>query len=366
MKHVTRRPATAGIAVAAAVGLLAACTPPIRFATGQKSPSPGISTPAPRGSSTPATGASPVPAPAGSGALAQFPGDIRRVIDSVNPSVVQVETASGLGSGVVLDGNGDIVTNAHVVGAETKFTVTTHDGQTLQASLVGTYPGNDLAVIRVTGDVSLPPARWADSSQLHLGDFVLAIGSPLGLTDSISEGIVSGLARQQPEGNGVTLNDLIQTTAALNPGNSGGALVDITGSVVGIPTLSGGSGRGGTASNIGFAIPSNQVKTITGQITGGGSVTHTGQPYIGVSVSDAASGGAQVESVVSGGPADKAGIKTGWVITGVNGSSVSSGAGLSAALANFKPGDQVKVSAKLPDGSSRTVSVTVGERPVTP
>jgi S1-C subfamily serine protease len=354
--------------------LLAACTSPVRLAGPT---TPRTSTPSPASSGSPGTLVPLVPASpgvnatpgaaVGSGALAALQGDLRKLIDSVMPSVVEIDTASGLGSGVVVDNQGDVVTNAHVVGAEKTFTVTSSDGHTYQASLVGSYPNNDLALIKVAnGDTALKPATFGDSSQARVGDIVLAIGSPLGLMDSVSEGIVSALNRAQPESSTVTLTGLIQTTAALNPGNSGGALVDISGHVIGIPTLSGGSGRGGAASNIGFAIPSVQVANVTKQISTGGTVTHTGQPYLGISVGDGPSGGGQLISVVTGGPADSAGVKAGWVMTKLGGHPIADANAVTQYLNTFKPGDKVQCVFTLPDGSSKTVTITLGERPANP
>jgi putative serine protease PepD len=354
------------------VTLLAACTLPVRFASAPQgnqatsTPSTASATPLPAASIAPGMIPSPV-APNASGALAQFQAELRKVIDNVTPSVVQIETPSGLGAGVVMDAAGTIVTNAHVVGSDTAFTVTTSDGHTYQASLVGTYPGNDLAVIRVNaGDNGLKPATFGDSSQARVGDIVLAIGSPLGLNESVSEGIISATGRSQSESRNVQLNDLIQTTAALNPGNSGGALVDISGHVIGIPTLAGGSGRGGQAANIGFAIPSNQVLNVTKQLGSGGTVTHTNQAYLGVTVGSATGGGALVSNVVSGGPADKAGVQAQWVITSIGGTTIADSASVTKALTGYKPGDRVDIVFKLPDGSSKTVNVTLGERPANP
>jgi len=360
-----------GLVALGVVVSLAACSAPVRFAA----PTSTKSTPTPRSdfSPPPSGSASPSittasPTVVGSGALASLQGDLRKLIDAVNPSVVQIDTTNALGSGVVMDTQGNIVTNAHVVGTETSFTVTAYDGHVYKATLVGTYPNNDLAVIKIAAgsDNNLKPAVFGDSSQVRVGDVVLAIGSPLGLTDSVSEGIVSALNRSQPESQSITLTNLIQTTAALNPGNSGGALVDISGHVIGIPTLAGGSGRGGSAANIGFAIPSVQVATVTGQITTSGTVTHTNEPYLGVTVTDAPSGGAQVRSAVSGGPAEKAGVQAGWVITRMGDRAIANGAGLTQVLAGLKVGDRVPVSFRLPDGSSKTVTVTLGERPANP
>lgn len=357
---------------AAGLGLLfSACSLPVRLAgpsaaRTSPTPAPKITLASPNPAASPGSSGS-SSTPSGSGALASLQADLRKLIDSVMPSVVQVDTSSGLGSGVVMNTQGDIVTNAHVVGSDTTFTVTSSDGHTYPATLVGSYPNNDLAVIKVNaGDTNLPPATFGDSSQAHVGDIVLALGSPLGLTDSVSEGIISALGRAQSESQTVTLTNLIQTTAALNPGNSGGALIDISGHVIGIPTLSGGSGRGGSATNIGFAIPSSQVQTVTQQLGNGGTVTHTNQPYLGVSISDGASGGGQVVNVVSGGPSDKAGVKVGWVITTMGGHPIANGAAVTQVLSGYKPGAKLDVVFTLPDGSSKTLTITLGERPTSP
>ena len=354
--------------------VLASCSSPVRFAaptalkpsngTATPTAAPGIALASPNAAGSPGAGSTVT----GSGALAGLQADLRKLIDSVKPSVVEIDTTTGLGSGVVMDTQGDIVTNAHVVGTETSFSVTAYDGTLYKATLVGTYPNNDLAEIKVTSgsDTTLKPATFGDSTQARVGDIVLAIGSPLGLFESVSEGIISATNRSQPESNTVTLNNLIQTTAALNPGNSGGALVDISGHVIGIPTLSGGSGRGGAASNIGFAIPSSQVANVTKQLGSGGAVTHTNQPYLGVSVGDAPSGGGQVVSVVTGGPADKAGVKSGWIINRMGSHAVADAAGVTQVLSTYKVGDKVAVTFALPDGSGKTITITLGERPANP
>ncbi|HEV7195961.1 MAG TPA: trypsin-like peptidase domain-containing protein, partial [Pedococcus sp.] len=193
-------PVLAGLALVPV--LAAACSAPVRLATPAEvkqaaAPTPAPSAPnttipiAPAPSASPgagvAPGASPAPAPAGSGALAQLQAELRAVIDQVLPSVVQIDTPTDSGSGVVIDAGGLIVTNAHVVGSSTSFTITTSAGQTMSGTLVGTYAGGDLALIRAAlGDSSLKPITIGDSGAVHLGDVVLAIGSPLGLTDSVS------------------------------------------------------------------------------------------------------------------------------------------------------------------------------------
>jgi putative serine protease PepD len=186
-----------------------------------------------------------------------------RVVQAVSPQVVQIESRRGLGSGVVFDDRADVVTNAHVVAGERRFVVTLSGGDRHPATLVGSDPSHDLAVVHVSG-ATPAAATFADSSKAQVGELVLAIGNPLGLRSSVTEGIVSSLGRSVSEGGGVTLSPVIQTSAAINPGNSGGALVDLTGRVIGIPTLEALDPELGDtqAAGIGFAIPSNSVRTV--------------------------------------------------------------------------------------------------------
>jgi putative serine protease PepD len=192
-----------------------------------------------------------------------------QVVDRVSPQVVQIQTDQGLGSGIVYDDNGDIVTNAHVAGNSRQFLVTLAGGDRHGATLVGTDPSNDLAVIHVNG-AHPSPASFADSSNVQSGDIVFAIGNPLGLQSSVTQGIVSSLNRKVEEGNGVTLSNVIQTSAEINPGNSGGALVDLSGHVVGVPTLAALDPEFGDtpASGIGFAIPSDTVRSVADHLIG--------------------------------------------------------------------------------------------------
>jgi putative serine protease PepD len=218
-------------------------------------------------------------APASPAIAGALQNDFVSVVGRVSPSVVVIETAKGLGSGIVFDAKGDIVTNNHVVAGSTKFTVTLADGQRLVGALVGTYPAGDLAVIRVTGS-NLKPAAFGDSSKLVVGDIVLAVGNPLGLQSSVTQGIVSALRRNVPESRTVTLPNVIQTSAEINPGNSGGALVDLAGDVVGIPTLAALDPEFGNtaAAGIGFAIPSNDVVAAAGQLIAKGRVVNAPAP----------------------------------------------------------------------------------------
>ena len=189
------------------------------------------------------------------------------VVRAVSPSVVQIRTSQDLGSGVVFDARGDVVTNAHVVGNATRLVVTLASGDSHPATAIARDPANDLAVIRIAG-ARPRPATFADSSQVEVGDIVLALGNPLGLRSSVTEGIVSAVGRSVPEGDGVTLSSVIQTSAAINPGNSGGALVDLSGRVIGIPTLAALDPQMGAseAPGIGFAIDSNTVRRVAGAL----------------------------------------------------------------------------------------------------
>ncbi len=190
-----------------------------------------------------------------------------QVVDRVSPQVVQIESNVGLGSGIVYDDNGNIVTNAHVAGNSRSFVVTLARGEKHKATLVGTDPSNDVAVIHLD-DTTPAPATFDDSSDVRSGDIVFAIGNPLGLQSSVTQGIVSSLNRQVNEGNGVTLSNVIQTSAEINPGNSGGALVDLSGHVVGVPTLAALDPEFGNtpAVGIGFAIPSNTVRSVADRL----------------------------------------------------------------------------------------------------
>lgn len=202
------------------------------------------------------------------------------VIKSVLPSVVQIDTGATTGSGVVYDGKGDLVTNAHVVGnaKAVKVLPATGDG-TLQAHVLGAFTPDDLAVIRVTsGAGSLHPAVFGHSSDVRAGQIVMAMGSPLGLTGSVTQGIISATGRKVTEsgtsgGPATTIADALQTSAAINGGNSGGALADLNAEVIGIPAAAARDPQAGPAPGIGFAIPSDTVTSIVDQLISTGKVT---------------------------------------------------------------------------------------------
>ncbi|MFC4058115.1 S1C family serine protease [Planomonospora corallina] len=308
------------------------------------------------------------------GGVAALENAYERVIGRVLPSIVQINTRTGLGSGVVYDASGHIVTNAHVIGDATTFEVTlASGGAPRSARLVESFELGDLAVIKVDDPSGLAPAKFGDSGRLRVGQIVLAMGNPLGLSGSVTNGIVSALGRTvtepQSEGSpGATITNAIQTSAAINPGNSGGALVDLSGEVIGIPTLAATNPElgGGAAPGIGFAIPSNTVTDIAGQIIRGGKVTNTRRAALGVSVQTVVGPGGGVVGVgvmrvTPGGGADKAGIRPGDVITSVNGTETTTTQALSEALAALKPGEQAQVGLIRADGSTATVTVTLGE-----
>jgi len=287
-------------------------------------------------------------------------GAIVNVVQSVSPSVVQIEDQRGLGSGIVFDASGHIVTNNHVVSGASSWTVTTSSGTRYQARLVGSFPADDLAVIKISGS-HLQPATFADSSKLRVGDLAIAIGNPLGLQSSVTEGIVSAFRGAIQEDSSVTLPMVIQTSAAINPGNSGGALVDIEGRVIGIPTLAATDPQlGGSAAGIGFALPSNLVKDIAGQIVAKGKVVDSHRAFLGIRVGDTNGNGVLVGAVTSGGAAARAGVRVGDVITSVAGTATSTSGALSAVLADLKPGQKVPVVVKHQNGRKATLHVMLG------
>ena len=304
--------------------------------------------------------------------------DYVQVVNTVLPSVVQITTDRGLGSGVVFDAKGDIVTNAHVVENATTFQVQLPSiARPLPATLVGTYAPDDIAVIHLQSPPdNLKPATFGDSSALVIGDIVLAIGNPLGLTGSVTNGIVSAVGRTvtEPAANGrpgATLPQAVQTSAAINPGNSGGALANLSGQVVGIPTLAALDPEtgGAPAPGIGFAIPSNIVTDIAGQlVANNGHVPNSHRAALDIGVvtvvgPDGTPVGVGVAQIRSGGPAAAAGITAGDIITAVNGTATPTTAQLSQVLAGLTPGQSVTVTLRNEQGASRQVRVTLGQLP---
>ncbi|MEV4923708.1 S1C family serine protease [Streptomyces roseoverticillatus] len=332
----------------------------------------GCSTTSPRPSQKAPPAASGAPTVPGSA------GDLQaayeKVVKDVLPSVVQITAGDSLGSGVVYDDKGNIVTNAHVVGSAQTFKVTlATGGGAVGARLVSSYPDQDLAVVRLD-DVpkTLKPATLGDSTKVEVGQIVLAMGNPLGLSSSVTQGIVSAVGRTVSEGRagggtGATIANMVQTSAAINPGNSGGALVNLAGQVIGIPTLAATDPElgQGAAPGIGFAIPAATVRTIAGQIVRNGRVTDSGRAALGITARtivgpDFTPAGVEVVSVNQNGPADRAGLRAGDVITRVGKSDITTMQSLSEALAGLKPGDRTEVSYNR-NGDTRATIVTLGE-----
>ncbi|MFG3098913.1 S1C family serine protease [Streptomyces sp. NPDC048182] len=301
--------------------------------------------------------------------------DYVRVIRDVLPSVVQIQAGDDLGSGVVYDDKGHVVTNAHVVGDRKTFKVTTaRSEEPLTAKLVSAYPEQDLAVIKLDKvPEGTKSARFGDTERVEVGQIVLAMGSPLGLSSSVTQGIVSATGRTVTEGRsgggtGATIANMVQTSAAINPGNSGGALVNLDGQVVGIPTLAATDpGLGDSAApGIGFAIPASMVKTVADQIVKDGKVTDSGRVALGITARTVVGdgyrpAGVAVVEVSEGGAAGKAGLRAGDVITRVGRTDVSTITSLAEALAPLAPGDRTKVTYTR-DGDERTADVTLGEQ----
>ena len=314
------------------------------------------------------------------------PGSVEQVASKVVPSVVMLETDLGRqseeGSGVIMSADGLILTNNHVIAAAAnpgkgpggaanpapKTTVTFSDGRTASFTVVGADPTSDIAVVRVQGTSGLTPVSMGSSSDLRVGQPVVAIGSPLGLAGTVTTGIVSALNRPVSttgeSGNQNTVLDAIQTDAAINPGNSGGALVNMSGQLVGvnsaIATLGADSGDAQSGSiGLGFAIPVDQAKRIADELISTGKATHAS---LGVQVTtDKGTPGAKVMDVVQGGAAASAGVPKGVVVTKVDDRPINSADALVAAVRSKAPGDKVSLTFQDPAGGNRTVQVTLGK-----
>ncbi len=267
------------------------------------------------------------------------------------------ETQEAQGSGWVYDANGDIVTDQHVVAGARSIKVTFSNGKTYSAKLVGADGSTDLAVVKVSAPSSLlHPLSVGDSSKLEVGDGVVAIGSPFGLSETVTSGIVSALHRTITSPTHYSIPDSIQTDAAINHGNSGGALLNLQGEVVGV-TAQIDSSSGGNE-GVGFAIPSNTIKSVATQLIATGKAQHA---YLGISLDSTASN-ALVAGVPANTPAAKAGLKTGDVITSLDSTQTSTPDQLASAIAAHKPGDSVTVTYQR-GGQSHTVTLTLASRP---
>lgn len=275
-------------------------------------------------------------------------------------------TSAASGSGFILTGDGYVLTNYHVIESSNSISVTLYDGKSYDAVLIGYDESSDIAVLKIDAE-GLTPVVLGDSDNLNVGDSVVAIGNPLGeLTFSLTSGAVSALNREITLSNSVTMN-LIQTDCAINSGNSGGALFNLYGEVIGITNAKySGSGSGASIDNIGFAIPINHVRGIVESIIENGYVA---KPYIGVNVSDVSEetmgyglpAGAAVKAVSEDSPAEKAGLQVNDIITAVNGKEISGRTGLSEAVSAASVGDTLTLTVYR-QGNTISVDVTVGEQ----
>jgi putative serine protease PepD len=282
----------------------------------------------------------------------------RRARQGVVDITVKSGSGTAEGSGFVLDRDGDIVTNQHVVDGASPIELKFADGTSASAKVVGADASSDLAVVRVSGvdAAKLQPLTLADSSKAQVGNGVIAIGSPYGLEGSVTVGVVSALGRSIDSPNHYTISGAIQTDAPINHGNSGGPLLDSSGDVIGVNAQI--ESNSGENTGVGFAIPSNTVKSVAGQIVSGGQVSH---PFLGVQLSDGEAG-ATVAAVTSGGPAAGSGIQKGDVVTAIDGTAVASSDEAVSAIQSRSAGDEVTVTVRRADGS-HDVQVKLGDRP---
>jgi len=273
---------------------------------------------------------------------------------------ITVQQASGTaqGSGWVYDSAGHIITNEHVVDGANSVSVMFWNGKKADARVVGTDPSTDLAVIAVDAPSSLLfPVSVGDSSAVQVGDSVVAIGSPFGLEETVTAGIVSALHREMTSPNNFAIDDSIQTDAAINHGNSGGPLLNAQGKVIGVNAQI--ASDSGGSDGVGFAIPSDTVRSIAHQLITSGKAEHA---YLGVGLDNTSQNGARVGEIRGGGPAAAAGLRAGDVITQVNGEKIDSSEELQAAINGQKPGDKVSITYTR-NGQSHTVEVTLASRP---
>jgi putative serine protease PepD len=289
--------------------------------------------------------------------------DVSALYERVSPGVVSVETRSGTGaatgSGFVLDGNGYILTNDHVVDGANSVQVRFKDGAPISARVVSADPSTDLALLKISaGDRKLTPLALGSSSALKVGQPAIAIGSPFRLQGTLTTGVISALGRSITAPNNFPIDNVVQTDAAINPGNSGGPLLDGNGRVVGVNAQI--ATNTGANDGVGFAIPIDTAKQVLPQLKTGNAIK---RPYLGVSTGDANTGtGAVVGGVVAGGPSDHAGLRTGDRIVAIGDRTIAKSADVVSAISALRSGEKVAVRVRR-GGSERTVTVKLGTRP---
>ena len=291
---------------------------------------------------------------------------IGAIYAKASPAVVSVRTRGATGTGFLFDRDGTLVTNAHVVGRSRQVAVRFGpNGRSIDASVLGTDPSSDLAVLKiaVSDTPNVDPLALADSSRVKVGDTAVAIGNPFGLDRTATAGIVSGLGRHIRAPNGVEIDQVIQTDAPINPGNSGGPLLDTSARVIGVNSQIATAGQTGNGNvGIGFAVPANTVRQVVPRLKQGQTID---RPYLGIvtgRVSPAMGDGAVVRAVRPGGPGARGGIQTGDVIVSINGRRVDDPSDVSAGIQGQAPGDVVTVQVQR-DGQPVTLDVELGKRP---
>jgi putative serine protease PepD len=342
----------------------------------------------------PSSGSQAMSTPSSSGSSSNAESAVPDLYTKVRPSVVEIasvgstrslfgaQPTQGLGSGIILDTSGDILTNYHVVSGANQLQVTLFDQTSATATVVGTDPTGDLAVIKADfSGVTLTPATLGDSDKIRIGESVIAIGNPFGLEGTVTEGIVSGLDRTLAQQQNMPLRALIQTDAAINPGNSGGPLVNMNGEVIGIDTAIENPSGSGTFAGVGYAIPVNAAKQALPQLEGGKTVTHARLGISGETVTASLSKqlnlpvteGVYVVQVDSSGPAAAAGVQGasqssnslsappgGDVITGVDNITTNTFDDLVNYINGKQPGDKVTLHI-LRNGDKKDIDVTLAE-----
>src|SRR4051812_37708114 len=283
-------------------------------------------------------------------------GDVAAIYAAARNSVVSIKTSSGSGTGFIVDADGTIVTNAHVVGTESTVQVQFADDETVTGRVGGIDRSSDLAVVKISTSRTLKPLALADSSAVKTGQLAVAIGSPFGLSQTTTAGIVSGTGRHIQAPDGFQIDSVIQTDAPINPGNSGGPLLDAQGRVIGVNSQI--ASQSGGSVGIGFAVPSNTVRDVIPRLERGETIKRA---YLGVSTSGD-SGRVTVAAVSANGPASNAGVQVGDVITSVGGKKVASPDDVAAAIQDKRPGESVAVQVER-GGSAQTLNVTLAERP---
>jgi putative serine protease PepD len=290
-----------------------------------------------------------------------------KIYAQASPAVVSIRTDVGSGTGFLIDHDGTLVTNAHVVGNADRVVVKFgQDGRSIDGEVKGADPSSDLAVVKIdpgSAPRNAKPLQFADSRQVQVGDTAIAIGNPFGLDRTATEGIVSGIGRSIKAPNGFSIDEVIQTDAPINPGNSGGPLLDETARVMGVNSQIATAGNSQGNVGIGFAVPSNTVREVIPRLEKGDKIA---RPYLGVETSDPtdpnAPAGAEVTTVTPGGPAEGAGVNAGDVITELDGQPVSGSTDVARIVNTKKPGDHLRIRIDR-SGQDVTLDATLQNRP---